>query len=234
MGASAVSGALGGIGIIGGAASARSAASAARAQAAAMNNYATKQYNASMALAQPGLDAAKFAIPQLEGLTRMYGERVGQDDPTLKQGLSNSLAGIGRQQAQEVGLANLRFGSTGNVGAQYGAGLRAQRAANDSTNQAKLGYAQSQLAYKEGNLRNYAGSLGSMAQMGQQGTAQALSANNQYYGSLMNNSAQRGAYQQDMYGDLGDMFGNIAGKGIDAFTQSRKKNLYNPQTGAKL
>lgn len=225
MGASAVSGALGGISLIGGASSARSAASAANNQASIMEQLALKQRNTALGLAEPYISLGSSALPRLAGVSQMYADKVGKDDPTLTQSLNDSLTGINRQQANETALSAMKFGSIGNTGAEYGANLRAERSAQDSTNSARLGYAQAQDSYKQTNLSNYASSLGAMAQLGQAGTSQALGANSDYYGSLMQANSVRNQAAQDQYGDLADIFGQIGAYGLDAYTNKKKNAL---------
>jgi hypothetical protein len=133
--------------------------------------------SAQMELAQPYVNATKFALPALQNLAQgYYAPRLGQESAYLKAGLKESLSNIGRQEKQSLAGTQTYWTNKGNVGRGRGESLRIAQQAMESRNQANLGYGQAQQQYKDNTAQQLSNLYGMLGNLGGTGLSTASGA----------------------------------------------------------
>ncbi len=128
-------------------------------------------------MAAPYLQEAKLALPRLRALAQgYYAPRVGKDNPLLSAQQALSLDNIAR--SRRVGMANIthQFAATGNTGRARGEQLRLANQLLQSQNQANLGFAQAQQAYRDNTASQYENILNALVGAGDKGLGLGASA----------------------------------------------------------
>ena len=217
-----------GLGLLGGASAQNAALKAAREQANAIRYAADRQYAAQMEIAQPMLNASRYALPKIQSeADRLYGTMF-QDNPLLASQQRLSEAGVNRGLASANQATGFRYGS--NVSRSRGETLRNSLAANDQLSSLRLNYGLAQQQQKQTAQGNYMSALSGLAGQGTVGSQLAYGAlNNQSQGAIQAAGAI-GDAQQSMYSGLGYLSGQVTNWGMNRTQQQALNNQNNMTT----
>lgn len=206
------------IGTIGGIFSQNAALKAAREQANAIREASALQYRAQMEIAQPMLNASRYALPKIQSeADRLYGTMF-QDNPLLASQQRLSEAGVNRGLASANQATGFRYGS--NVSRSRGETLRNSLAANDQLSSLRLNYGLAQQQQKLTAQGNYMSALSGLAGQGTVGSQLAYGALNNQSQSAMQAAGIEGQAKQDMYSGLGYLSGQLTNWGVNSMQQS--------------
>lgn len=176
-----------------------------------------------MSLAQPKLDAQKWALPMMQkSIMRLFGGDVNKDSATLRGAHTLNTNSIDRQGAlAQQESSNAWAGINPRRGA--GEAFRIGMGLTDAKNKENLGYATGQQDYRDSRTSRFMSMLTGYSGLTNGGE-----------GLAVNSSNMRADAASNRQGDVGDLFGTVAGLGLDKWLNKKKKNIYDPQTGAKL
>jgi len=215
------------IGTIGGIFSQNAALKAAREQANAIREASALQYKAQMEIAQPMLNASRYALPKIQSeADRLYGTMF-QDNPLLASQQRLSEAGVNRGLASAQASTGFRYGS--NVSRSRGETLRNSLAANDQLSSLRLNYGLAQQQQKQTAQGNYMSALSGLAGQGTVGSQLAYGALNNQSQSAMQAAGIEGQAKQTLYEDQGLAWGRLINYGVSSMQQNAL-NVQNAKT----
>ncbi len=167
-----------------------------QAQSAKSQSRATA---AQQKLAEPGLTAQQYALPQLQALiSSQLIPQAGRESPLLATAHRQNVEEIGETTQNQRKAAAFNWGRSGNIGRARGEIFRAGMTGSKALAKENLSYGQSQEAFKAESIAKPINAL--LALSGQGG---------QSLGIASNAITQENAYKQDMYGDIAGLGGKL-------------------------